>query len=390
MKASPGPVAEAVPLAGFYLLHFTAIGITLPFLPAYLKSLDLSGTQVGLLLALYPLVAMVAPSLWGHLADRTGRPDRVLSVIALGSLACFAPLLWLRRFEALALAYAAYALFASSTTTVIDSLTLHRVSLTGESYARIRLFGSVGFVLSSTAFGALVLEVDGRVVAAAMSMLAAAFAWSLLVRSRTEPGPRAHPLAGLSLLRHRDVALLLGCCCLHWIACAPFHGTFSIHVTALQLPPSVVGLSAGLGVVAEILVMLTYPRGLGRLAPPIVLALACGASAVRWLLMSVVERAVPLILLQLLHGMTFGAFYTASVSYLASRVPPELRASGQALYVSVNFGLGGLIGFTAAGAGYDLLGGHRLFLVAAVLELVPALLFLTLKAPGIPRPHPPS
>jgi PPP family 3-phenylpropionic acid transporter len=383
-------VAGVVPLAGYYLLHFTVIGVTLPFLPAYFRSLGLSGTQIGLLLALQPLLALVAPPFWGHVADRTGRPDRVLSAIALGSVACFAPLLWLRRFDSLALAYAGYAFFASSMTMVIVSLTLHRVAATGESYARIRLFGSVGFVLSSAAFGALAPEVDRRVVMAALAMMGVTFAWSFVIRSRTAPSEGAHPLAGLSLLRHRDVAVLLACTCLHWIACAPFHGSFAIHVTALGLPPAVVGLSAGLGVVAEIVVMLTYPRLLGRLPPQLTLALACGISALRWLLMSVVERPVPMVLLQVLHGMTFGAFYTASVSYLAGRVPAALRASGQALYVAVTFGLGGLAGFTAAGAGYDLLGGHRLFLVAAGVELVPALLILSLKAPGIPGARPPS
>lgn len=370
-----------MPLAGYYLLHFAAIGITLPFLPAFFRSLQLSGTEIGLLLAMNPLLAMLAPPLWGYLADRTGRSDRVLTGIALGACLGFVPLVALQRFGPLAAACAAYAFFASSISTVIDSLTLRRVEVEGGSFSRIRLFGSVGFVLSSTAFGVMVSEVDVRAVWVALGLMVSAFAWTFAIRSRTAPAPPSHPLGALKLLRERDVAVLLASTALHWIACAPFHGSFAIHVTALGLPPSVVGLGAGLGVVAEIGVMLLYPRLFARMQPRLLLSLSFAASAARWLLMSVVDRGAPLVWLQLLHGLTFGAFYTASVSYLASRVPPHLRSSGQALYVAVTFGVGGLVGYTVAGVGYDALGGHRLFAVAAALELVPALLVLWVRPP---------
>jgi PPP family 3-phenylpropionic acid transporter len=65
-------------------------------------------------------------------------------------------------------------------------------------------------------------------------------------------------------------------------------------------------------------------------------------------------------------------------------VPPHLRASGQALFAAVTFGVGGLIGYPAAGAGYDALGGHRLFAVAAALELLPMLLVLRVRPPPEP------
>ena len=68
-----------------------------------------------------------------------------------------------------------------------------------------------------------------------------------------------------------------------------------------------------------------------------------------------------MVAVQALHGFTFGAFYTASVSYLASRAPPHLRSSAQALYVMVTFGVGGLVGFITAGVGYDWLGSRGLF-----------------------------
>src|SRR5262249_50884743 len=111
---------------------------------------------------------------------------------------------------------------------------------------------------------------------------------------------------------------------------------------------------------------------------------AFAASSVRWMGMAAVDRSTFIILLSLLHAFTFGAFYIASVSHVASRTPPRLRASGQGLFVSVTFGIGGLLGSLISRLGYDALGGHRLFAVAGLVELAAAWLILRIKPdPGV-------
>src|SRR6516165_7211982 len=131
--------AGVVPLSGFYFLYFGALGITLPFFPAYLKSLALSTSQVGVLLALPPLFSLIAPPLWAQLADRSGRADVVLSVLSIGAGASFSLLLAAQRFTSLLLVMGAYAAFNTSITPLIDSLTLERLTTSSGSYARVRL-----------------------------------------------------------------------------------------------------------------------------------------------------------------------------------------------------------------------------------------------------------
>ena len=192
-----------------------------------------------------------------------------------------------------------------------------------------------------------------------------------------------HALSGWRLLRGGKVTLVLVASCLHWIACAPFHGMFSIHVTdALRLSPSVVGFSAGLGVTMEILVMFAYPRFADRFAPRHLLFVAFAASGLRWLGLSLVDQAWAILALNALHGLTFGLFYVAAVAYVARQAPPHLRATAQALFVAATFGLGGLVGYLASGLGYDVLGGHQLFAVAAGLEVVAGVFALLLPPAG--------
>ncbi len=372
-------VAGFVPLAGFYFFYFGALGVTLPFFPAYLQSLGLSGSQVGLLLALAPMLSLIAPPIWGHLADRSGRADRVLTLVALGALACFAPLLKVDRFAALIIVLASYAFFASSVTPLIDSLTLRRVELAGGSFSRVRLFGSLGFVISSTAFGLTVAKVDRITVLVPLCLMAAYLFCSVWVRASSAARVPPGALSGLRLLRDRELAIFLGATSLHWIACSPFHGIFSIHVHALQLAPTVVGLSAGVGVLAETCFMYLYPRFSDRVSPQRLLLIAFLSSSARWVAMSLISRPVLIVLVSSIHGLTFGAFYVSSIAFVSRRVPAALRASGQALFASATFGLGGLLGYLSSGAGYDALGGHRLFAVAAGIELMAAALVLKLR-----------
>ncbi|MCY1077150.1 MFS transporter [Archangium lansingense] len=374
------------PLIGFYALYFGTTGIVLPFLPAYLKSLTLSVSQVGLLLSLGPLLALGAPHFWGHLADRFGRPNRVLSFICAGACVGFLPLFFVDRFPTLVATLAAYAFFASSITPLIDSLALQHIAQNGGSYSHLRLFGSLGFVLSATLFGLTVDSVGRTTLLAAFALLTALTLWSFTLRdSRSLPARRpVHPLAGLQLLADRELRWLLAACALHWIACAPYHGTFSIFVGSLGLPPSVVGIAMGLGVAAEVVVLLLYPRLADRISPRDLLVLAFTASTLRWAGLSLATSRGVIVGLSLLHGLSFGAFYVASIAIVVRRVPPHLRASGQGLFAAITFGIGGLVGYSSAGAGYDWLGGHRLFAVAAVLDLAAAALILRI-TPQEPR-----
>ncbi|QSQ27305.1 MFS transporter [Pyxidicoccus parkwayensis] len=382
------PAAARVSLAGFYFLYYATVGIVLPFMPAYLKSLSLSATRVGLLLSIGPLVSLLAPPVWGYLADRTGRAARVLTGLACGATLAFSLLLVARSFPALVATLVTYAAFVSSFPPLIDSLAMHHVARTGHSYAHLRLFGSLGFIASSVAFGLWVTRVDHTLVVAPLVLLSLIIPWTLTLRDTAAPGPRPHPLAGLRLLRHVDLRWLLAATSLHWLACAPYHGSLSIHVMALGLSPAVVGLTAGAGVLAEVVVMALYPRLAGGLAPRHVLGFAFAMSALRWGGMALTSSAGVMLALAPLHGLTFGAFYVACVAFLARRVPPELRASGQALFAAVTFGVGGLVGYATSGAVYDWLGGHRLFAVAAVLELVAAGLVLQASPPPEGEPLP--
>lgn len=354
-------------IAAYYFLYFASVGITLPFLPGYFVSLGLSATQAGVLLALSPLFGLVGPPLFARWADRTGRRDRVLLWVTAAALVTWAPLATVKGFAGCAAVMAAYALFSSAIVPLVDTLALDQVSREGGDYSHLRLFGSLGFIAAAASFGLLVDGVGRAIVFIPLALLALDVGVGLKLR---EPQRRTHASPRSGWRPDRELVFLLAATCLHWIANAPYNGTFILYVQALGLPAWVAGVSAALGVTAEVCVMGLYPRLAHAARPRTLLCVAFLASGLRWAGMAVATHAAAIVVLTLLHGLTFGLFYVAAVDALYKRVPASNRAQGQGLFVAITFGLGGLLGYLAAGAGFDALGGSRLFALAAGVEVL--------------------
>jgi PPP family 3-phenylpropionic acid transporter len=171
----------------------------------------------------------------------------------------------------------------------------------------------------------------------------------------------------------------------HWACCAPFHLLFGVFVRDAGLSAAVTGLAMAAGVGAEVVALVLFPRFERRLGTRALLAIAFAGSALRWALLARARGAPAIVALQLLHGLTFGVFWAASIRALSRLVPARLRATGQAVYGAVVFGGGNALGYQLAGLGYDRFGGVApLYAWAAALELFPLAASLAALARGTP------
>ena len=133
------------------------------FLPAYLRGLGLSGREISTVFTVTPLLALIVPLAWAYLADKTQRHDRVLRIVVGGAFVGFIPMLFARSFAAVFVGwalYAMYAMFAVAVGGLADAFAVARVR-EGAIYGRVRLWGSVGYVVAALALGAL-LSARGR------------------------------------------------------------------------------------------------------------------------------------------------------------------------------------------------------------------------------------
>jgi len=369
----------------FYAALFITTGVSVPFFPAYLRQLGLSGRQVSALLALAPAMQLAVPLVWGWLADRTRRPDRILRGLCLGAFLASLPVVFVRTMPALFAFYLAQQFFAVSILSLADSLAVER-SRQGAAYGPVRAAGSASFVAVCLIAGwCLDLRAVQGGDALVPSLISAGFGLSFLAalglrgqRSDARPDERPH-LGEVRLLLHdRRFLFLLVVAGLHWAALVPYHGFFGILLHDRGFPAQITSYAFFVGVAAEIGVFLLFSRLRKRFDLAHLLAAAFAVSALRWVLFAYTHSATLVVALQVCHALTFGVFWAAAMAWIADCVPPRLRATGQVLFTVV-IGVGSMTGLLIAGRLYDITGGaDTAFSLAGVVELVPLALVLLL------------
>jgi PPP family 3-phenylpropionic acid transporter len=383
-------MSPATRLRLFYFAFYGGVGTFLPYFAPYLRGLGFSGEQIGTVQMIGPLVAVPAAIAWSVAADRLRAPARVLRFATAWAFLVVLFLPAARTPFAVGAVLLATALAERAVIPLVDSVTVewaaHHPATT---YSSIRLFGSVGFAVLTSVVGLLLTWRGDRPgdPLVPLAVVACVGAYALVARRLSAAPAPPHPprfreMAGL--LADWPLLALLAVFSIHWGATAPFHLLFGLFVRDLGLPASVTGVSMTVGVVAEVAALLAFPRIAGRFSLRAILATSFAVSALRWFLLSRATGAPEVISLQLLHAFTFGLFWGAAMDAMSRAVPSRLRATGQAMFAGVVFGLGNAVGYQLSGFGYDRwhgvsplfawAGGVELIALAALLALPPALL----------------
>ncbi len=389
-------MSPAARLRLFYFLYYGSIGASLPYLAPYLRGLGFSGAEIGTAQMVGPLVAGPAALAWALAADRLRAPARLLGMATLWALAAIAFLPLARTPGVVATVLFLNWLGAAAVVPLVDSVAVEWVrTQPGLAYARIRLFGSLGFIAVAQGLGLLLSARGDRPgdVAVPLAVVAAVAGYAFTARGLPAP-PRPGGRPGLAdlraLLADRRLLLLLGAAALHWADCAPYHLFYGVFVRDLGLPAAVTGLGMAVGVSAEVLVLLAFPRLQRRFSARALFALAFAGTAVRWWLLSRSHGPAAVVGLQVLHGLTFGVFWVSAVEAMSFLVPARLRATGQALFGAVVFGGGNALGYQLTGLGYDhYRSAAPLYAWAAALEVLPLVAAVAFRL-GRPGPRPGS
>ena len=202
-------------------------------------------------------------------------------------------------------------------------------------------------------------------------MLAGVFCCALLV-PEAPLAPRHHETASLrETLRRPEVQALFGACFCMAAAHGPLYVFYSIHLVGQGYDKALVGWMWTLGVLAEIVVFMFMPRLNARFPLRTVLLAAFVCAVLRFLLIGWGPAFVGLLILaQLLHGASFGAYHAAAIEAVSHWFPGRLQAHGQALYGSLSFGAGGMLGGLASGQAWEVLGPAWTYSLGAGFALI--------------------
>jgi len=360
-----------------YLLIFLGPGVFLPYFSLYLDHLALDGDQIGLIIGLQPLVRSLSGILSAAAADRWRIRHRLLVGMAIAGSLLFVPFVAARGFVEVLLLMAGIALLHGPLIPTIDAIVTDHLTALGGDYARLRVWGSIAFVVGALASAPLVERYSPSVVPWLLLVSALPLPLALVRLPRGQVGHAAHTRAPWRLTTPALRLFLLTTFLLQ-LSCGAWNGFFALHVRELGLPETTAGLAFALAVIVEIGLFLGGRRVLEVIAPKPLVVVVIVFTVVRWALTSVVDSAPALIVLQLGHAVTFSAFHLASVALVTKLVPAHSSTGGMALYAMV-LGVGGSLGLGFAGALIERIGSTALFGVeaaVAALAIVPALLLL--------------
>jgi MFS transporter, PPP family, 3-phenylpropionic acid transporter len=362
-------------LSGYYFCYFGFVGAFSPYFGLYLQSLSFSAWDIGLLMSQMQLMRLIGPNLWGWLGERRARVP-IVRFAAVVSLVGFSAFFWLQQLPGMLVAMAALALFWSGALPLVETVTFDHLYLQVGRYGKIRLWGSIGFIVAVQATGLLLDRVPpvGVVWACWLVLFGiAAFSFALPeppARLTTDPSP---PIA--TVLRQPRVRALLLACLMMSAAHGALYVFYSIHLTDHGYTKFSVGALWSLGVVAEIGVFMLMPAITRRWSLRAILLMSFATAVLRFLLIGWCIEWLPLVVFaQLLHGLTFGSYHAAAIAAINRWFPGRCQARGQALYSSMSFGAGGLLGGLVSGWTWDRIGGGWTYTLGAAFALLGLLL----------------
>ena len=368
-NAPSASIACAAPrISAFYAAYFLVAGVALPFWPLFLQARGLSVTEIGLMLGLTLMLRAAAGPFIGRFADRRDSTRGPLVACALATLPVAAAFFWTWGFWPIFAVSTVFTLIYAGVLPLGETIALRTVSAES-GYGRVRLWGSVSYLVAAAAGGA-VLEIEAVPSAELILTMVLACVAAMIGGSLAMPDARggsAAPAAPiLSLLGERRFRLMvLATTAIHG-AHAVFYGFSTLHWLAAGLSEWVIGLLWAGGVVAEVILFACNAPLLRRIGPVGLLGAAAAAGAVRWAVLALTTEVWLLALAQCLHALSFGAMHLGAMVFIARTVPAGASNTAQALFAATTNGLGLGAGLLLAGLLYAAWGAGAYWVCAAL------------------------
>lgn len=369
VKHSPKP-AMVIPKL-LYFCYFAAMASVTPFLALYYKQVGLSGRQIGLLASLSPLVALLAAPFWGGLADATQQHRRLLLLaiscflLAVFGLSFATTLLWLIPLVV------AFAFFSAPIMPLVDNSVLEALGARKQEYGKQRLWGAIGWGVSAALIGSITERYG----------LGWAFYGCILIMSVNLFGATrltiSHAQIGSNFwknLRYFVTSwpwlIFLSTVFVNGIGMSFTNNFLFLYMSSLHASKTLMGFALFAASLSELPAFFFSDRLLRRWGSRGLLIAALLAQATRMFAYAAMPSPWFVLLINLLHGLTFSAMWVAAVNYTNEHAPVGLGATAQGVLSGLSMGLAGMVGALIGGVLYDSVGPAAMFACGGVLTLL--------------------
>jgi PPP family 3-phenylpropionic acid transporter len=374
---SPPTRWQLFPFAALSASYFAHIGFFNPYLPLWLKDLGFSITVIGLLTAVQAATRVLAPYAWGWLSDHTGERVKLLRFCAGAALVCALGLLSPGSVWWIGGVLLFMFIHTSAMMPMSEAALAHFVSsdqgFDSRRYGRVRLWGSLGFLITALAAGAwfehqgmgsFPIWALGTLLALNLSV------WWLPNRKEAVHHDEARPPVML-VLGQRKVQWFFATVFFHVLSHIGIYVFFSLYLDELGYSKTMIGVMWAVSVAAEIVWFFTQSRWLPGFGLSTWMFICSSAMVLRMTLTTwAADWLWVLLLAQLLHALTFATQHTVCIALLSQHFPGRLRGRGQALYASIGYGVPGVLGALGGGALSDAWGLNAVYALSIVTAVI--------------------
>ena len=347
---------QLAPFAALSASYFAHIGFFNPYLPLWLQELGLSILAISVLVSVQAATRLFAPYGWGWLSDRTGERIQLMRYSACAALLASTGLWWDGGVNWLFGVLLLMFMHTSAMMPMSEAAMAHLVTQDGvfnaRRYGRIRLWGSVGFLVTVMVAGVFFERAGMHHFPAWTVATMLAVTVSVFCLPDLKEAIPAHALRVnvMPVLRQRAVQWFFASVFLHVLSHIGISVFFSLYLDSRGYSKTMIGLLWALSVMVEIGWFFTQSRWLPHMSLPAWLVLCSAAMVLRMgLTASSAQVLVLLLLAQVLHALTFATHHTVCIALLSQHFSGRLRGRGQALYTVIGYGFPGVIGGLAGG-----------------------------------------
>ena len=333
-------------LATFYAASFSALGVFLQFFPAWMNEVQGFGERdIAVVLSAVTIARTVAGPLWAQSADRRGDARRVLRILSAGSVGAFALFAFAPSLVGAWCVALAFGCLYAPMHSIVDATAVREGARHGFSFGRLRMVGSLSFLVAILAVGAwLERAPTGDVYWILLGCLVATAIAGRFVPRGAAPAESgdAPPVSWRRLLRSRPFVALLVCSALIQGSHAVYYQLSTVHWGEHGIDTSIAAALWAEGVLAEIVLFYVARDTLDRLRPTTLLLLGGFAAVARWVILGATTDVAALFAVNWLHAFSFAATYLGAIRALERRVPSNQLATAQGMLGSATAG-GGMV-----------------------------------------------
>lgn len=362
-------------LSSFYFFYFALLGGLAPYWGLFLEDAGFSSLEIAQITSVLMVTKVVAPNVWGWVGDHTGKSLQLVRYGSFLTALCFLAFYLDDRFWWYVTAMAMFSFFWNAVLPQFEVITLHSLGVHRDRYSRVRLWGSLGFVVSVVILG---IVFDYLVISLLPDFLLAIILLIALCSlfQFKQPDHGHHRVKGV-FLRSLKSPLVISFLVINFLlqlSHGPYYTFYSIYMEDLGYSRSTIGVLWALGVVAEVLLFIVMHRLLRAFRLRTIILVSLVLTTLRWLMVGALSDVLLVVILaQCFHAASFGAMHAVAIQFVHDYFPAGTQGQGQAIYNSVSFGAGGALGAIVSGiivANYGSAAAFNLAAAASGLALL--------------------